>query len=92
MADVRERVIRMFLEVLREAGVDRAASDLGDDVVLLQSGLDSMGFAILVTRLEETLGYDPFVLMETAVYPKTLGEFIEIYKRFADRAEPEPKG
>ena len=33
---------------------------LTDDLVLLDSGLDSLGIAILVARLEETLGFDPF--------------------------------
>ena len=51
-----------------------------DNSVLLESGLDSLGFAILVVRLEETLGYDPFVLMSEPVYPKTFGEFLDIYE------------
>jgi aryl carrier-like protein len=56
---------------------------LVDETVLLESGLDSLGFAILVARLEEELGYDPFVLMDVPVYPRTLSEFVEIYQRFA---------
>lgn len=54
-----------------------------DETVLLESGLDSLGFAILVIRLEEELGYDPFVMMDVPVYPRTLSEFVEIYQRFA---------
>jgi len=54
-----------------------------DDLVLLQSGLDSLGFAILVTQLEQELGYDPFTMMEQAVYPTTFGEFVSIYQQFA---------
>lgn len=57
-----------------------------DDTVLLESGLDSLGFAMLVSRLEEELGYDPFVLMEQPVYPSTFGEFVEIYRKFAPAA------
>lgn len=56
---------------------------LTDETVLLESGLDSLGFAILVARLEEELGYDPFVMMDVPVYPRTLSEFVEIYQRFA---------
>lgn len=52
------------------------------DLVLLESGLDSLGFAILVATLEQELGYDPFVLMEDAVYPTTYGEFVAIYTRY----------
>jgi acyl carrier protein len=47
--------------------------------VLLDSGLDSLGFAILVARLEEELGFDPFVEMEEAIYPTTFAEFVKIY-------------
>ena len=59
---------------------------LQDDTVLLESGLDSLGFAMLVSRLEEELGYDPFVQMADPVYPATLGEFVAIYRKFAPAA------
>jgi acyl carrier protein len=58
---------------------------LNDKTILLESGLDSLGFAILVARLEEELGFDPFVIMDQPVYPRTLGEFVEIYQRFAPK-------
>lgn len=54
-----------------------------DDMVLLESGLDSLGFAILVAKLEEELGLDPFAAMDEPVYPRTWGEFVAIYERFA---------
>lgn len=54
-----------------------------DEMVLLQSGLDSLGFAILVAQLENELGYDPFTLMEEAIYPSTFGEFVSIYEKYA---------
>jgi acyl carrier protein len=57
-------------------------ADISEDTVLLESGLDSLGFAILVSRLEEELGYDPFVLMPEPYYPRTLGDFVVIYDRY----------
>jgi acyl carrier protein len=33
---------------------------MSDDLKPLDSGLDSLSFAVLVIRLEETLGVDPF--------------------------------
>lgn len=57
-----------------------------DEMVLLDSDLDSLGYAVLVTRMEDELGYDPFSLMDDPVYPTTFGELVEIYERFADRA------
>lgn len=74
-------IIRVtFAEVCRDSG----KSDIPPpkhSTVLLQSGLDSLGFAILVARLEEKLGYDPFLMMENPVYPKTFGDFTDIYEK-----------
>ena len=61
---------------------DLTLPEFRDDTLLLETDLDSLGFAVLVTRLEERLGYDPFSLMEEAVYPATLQEFVEVYERF----------
>ncbi|MBT9290334.1 acyl carrier protein [Prosthecodimorpha staleyi] len=52
---------------------------LSDDLVLLESGLDSLCFAILVARLEDKLGIDPFSASEEAYFPVTLGDFIRSY-------------
>ena len=55
--------------------------DLTDDLVLLDSGLDSLAVAILVVRLEETLGFDPFAEPTDMAYPVTLGDFIRFYEQ-----------
>ncbi len=57
-------------------------TNIASETVLLESGLDSLGFAILIARLEEELGYDPFTIMEEPVYPQTFGQLVEIYQRF----------
>ena len=54
--------------------------DLDLHTEVFASGLDSLGFAILVAKLEERLGYDPFIVMAKPIYPKTIGEFIGIYE------------
>jgi acyl carrier protein len=54
---------------------------LTDDLVLLDSGLDSLAIAILVARLEDTLGIDPFTGSDEMAYPVTLGDFIKLYER-----------
>jgi acyl carrier protein len=53
---------------------------LTDGLVLLESGLDSLALAILVARLEETLGLDPFTSSDEVFYPVTLGDFIRSYE------------
>ena len=77
----RETIQSELTQLLQEDGIEVPA--LTDSLVLLASGLDSLGFAVLVTRLDERLGYDPFTLMTEAVYPSTLGEFVAIYERHA---------
>jgi len=54
---------------------------LTEDLVLLNSGLDSLMIAILVARLEETLGLDPFTDSDDIYYPVTLGDFIRVYEQ-----------
>jgi acyl carrier protein len=56
---------------------------LTDDLVLLDSGLDSLAIAILVARLEEALGFDPFSESDDVAYPVTLGDFIRFYDQSA---------
>jgi len=61
----------------------KALAPLSDDLVLLDSGLDSLCFAILVARLEDTLGLDPFSTAEDVTFPVTLGDFVKAYERAA---------
>jgi acyl carrier protein len=74
----REAIERSLTEVFEEEGLN-PPREFTDDLVLLQSGLDSLGFAVLVTKLEDDLGFDPFVESEAPFYPLTLGEFITFY-------------
>lgn len=53
---------------------------LDDELVLLNSGLDSLCFAILVTRLEDSLGIDPFTASDEVYFPVTLGDFVKVYE------------
>jgi acyl carrier protein len=78
MNDIYQKIVFAMKEVSDMRG-NTLISDLNADTVLLDSGLDSLGFAILVAKLEEEFGYDPFLSMTTPVYPKTLGEFVEVY-------------
>jgi acyl carrier protein len=62
---------------------------LTDDLVLLDSGLDSLAIAILVARLEEALGIDPFSESDDIFYPVTLGDFIKFYEDAAKSQDVE---
>ncbi len=47
---------------------------------MAQSGLDSLCFAILVARLEDSLGVDPFTASEEVYFPVTLGDLVALYE------------
>lgn len=80
MTDLRATILET-LHAVAEQQQCQLVDPLNDEVVLLESGLDSLGFAILVAMLEEQLEFDPFTLSETPVYPRTLGEFIACYEQ-----------
>jgi len=74
-----ETIVRAeFEQVAREQ--DRLLSGLTNDTVLLECGLDSLCFAIIVARLEDRLGVDPFTASEDVWFPVTLGDFIKFYQ------------
>jgi hypothetical protein len=79
--NVRSEILAQFRQVAQEQ--DRRLGPLTDGVELLNSGLDSLCFAIIVTRLETSLGVDPFSTSEDARFPVTLGEFISFYENAA---------
>jgi hypothetical protein len=68
-------------QVAQEHG--KILAPLKDDLVLANSGLGSLGFAVLVARLEDTLGVDPFTAAEDAFFPVTLGDFVKVYENGA---------
>jgi hypothetical protein len=53
---------------------------LNDDLTLHESGFDSLCFAILVARLEDEVGIDPFTMSDDVHFPVTLGDFIRAYE------------
>ena len=77
----KEIIKQTYMEVLEQTGAELLVPELKDDVVLLESGLDSLGFAILVATLEEKLEFDPFTMMDEPLYPSTFGEFVSIYEK-----------
>jgi hypothetical protein len=78
---VKSTITAQFQQVAREQ--ERTLAPLSDDLRLRQSGLDSLSFAIIVARLEDSLGVDPFNEMDTAEFPTTFGDFVRLYERFA---------
>jgi acyl carrier protein len=75
---VRSSVITQFEQVASEQ--NKQLAPLSDDLTLLDSGLDSLCFAIIVARLEDLTGLEPFSTTEDVRFPVTLGDFIRFYE------------
>ena len=75
---VRSEILDQFKQVAQEQ--DKQLGPLSDELQLMDSGLDSLCFAIIVARLETVLGVDPFSKDEDASFPVKLGEFIRFYE------------
>ena len=76
--DVRSEIVTQFTQAALEN--DKRLAPLTDNLELLDSGLDSLCFAIVVARLEMSLGVDPFSASEDATFPVTFGEFVHFYE------------
>lgn len=76
--DVKSEVIAQFRQVALEHDVRLAP--LTDDLPLFDSGLDSLCFAIVVVRLEISVGVDPFSSDEDVRFPVTFGDFVGYYE------------
>jgi acyl carrier protein len=79
--EVRSEITAQFKQVAQEQ--DRRLAPLTDNLELLNSGLDSLCFAIIVARLESLLGLDPFSDSEDARFPVTFGDFVNFYEHAA---------
>jgi acyl carrier protein len=62
------------------AAQKKTLAPLADDLALTSSGLDSLCFALLVARLEDETGRDPFSESDEVSFPVTLGELIALYE------------
>ena len=76
--NVRTEILDLFKQVADEQG--KRLEPLADDLPLMDTGLDSLCFAIIVSRLETVLGVDPFSMNEDAPFPVNLQEFISFYE------------
>ncbi len=75
---VRSTITAQFEQVAAEQ--HRKLAPLSDDLPLLDSGLDSLSYAIIVSRLEDALGVDPFSADDAVEFPVTLGDFVRLYE------------
>ena len=75
---VRLRIISAIQQIAVEQQV--TLPPLTDDLSLHETGFDSLAFAILVARLEDDLGIDPFTVADAVAFPSTVGELVRAYE------------
>jgi acyl carrier protein len=78
---IRTAIVEQIRHIADEHELE--VSPLSDDLVLVESGLDSLAIAILVTRLEETLDLDPFTAADNFPSIVTFGDFVRLYEEAA---------
>ena len=61
----------------------KTLAPLSDDLVLLDSGLDSLCFAVLFAHLEDELGLYPFSDSASRTFPITLDDLVRAYDNVA---------
>jgi hypothetical protein len=84
MADnIRATIISHFTDIAAEQR--HSLAPLTDDRPLMASGLDSLAFAMVVARLEDSLGIDPFSAGD-GQFPVTFGDFVQMYEKMQANA------
>ena len=82
---VRSVVMLQFEQVAKQQNISLAP--LADDLVLLDSGLDSLCLAVVVARLEDELSVDPFnAAAAESRLPVTVGDFVRLYEDAVSKA------
>jgi hypothetical protein len=79
---IRDEILSTFRRVADAQG--RSLAPLSDDLKLTECGLDSLGFAVVITSLQDSLDAGPFDSSAWEDFPVTLGDFIKVYERSAD--------
>ena len=74
---LKSTITAQFEQVAQEQ--KRKLTRLSDDLKLLDSGLDSLSFALIVARLEDAVGFDPFDTDQDTKFPVTFGDFVRLY-------------
>lgn len=78
---IRATILSVCENVAREQ--QKPLTALDDDLPLLETGLDSLCMAVIVARLEDQLGLDPFSSGEEFEFPVTIGDFVKLYEQAA---------
>jgi acyl carrier protein len=73
----RELIEQQFTSIAESR--NKTLPPLTDDLRLADTGLDSLGLAVIVAQLEDMLRFDPFD-KAVARFPVTFGDFVHLYQ------------
>ena len=76
---MKDHIIGEMKKIAQEQNI--TLKPITDDLALADFGFDSLCFAILVARLEDSLGVDPFATSDDIVFPVTVGDFVALYEK-----------
>jgi len=79
--EIRSTIITQITRIAERQ--KKTVAPLTDNLPLMQSGLDSLCFAVLVASLDDLLDLDPFGGDAETGLPVTLGDFIKLYENAA---------
>jgi acyl carrier protein len=82
-----EQQIRHAIQQVAQLSDCQLVESIEPDTLLLECGLDSLGYAMLVAQLEEDLDFDPFTELAIDTYPSTFAEFLGIYQQCANNRQ-----
>jgi hypothetical protein len=80
-SSIRTTVTATIIQVAEEQS--KQLAPLSDRLPIMDSVLYSLCIAIIVARLDDELGSDPFSSAEEGALPVTIGDFIRIYENAA---------
>jgi len=80
---IEQVLFKCMEEVAAQTGNDLVA-DLNPTTNLQESGLDGLGLAMVVGRMDEALGYSPFRDGSCGELPHTLAELVSLYRHADD--------
>ena len=78
---IRAAIVARMIEIAEQQ--KRPLAPLTDDLPLLESGLDSLCLALLVSSLDDELELDPFGGDNDVELPVTVGDFVRLYENAA---------
>ena len=81
---IEQQLKAIILQEIKNAG-GNVSTVLNEDTILIDAGLDSLGFTTLMVTMKQQSGLDPFGAADQITYAETFGELVSLYKEEESR-------